>query len=227
MPIALPILSASGERLGAFDLAPSKVIGVGLNYRDHAAEMRLELPQEPVLFLKPPSSLISSGECIVLPTGYRRVDFEGELAVIVGKECRSIAPQQAADHILGFTCANDVSVRELQKRDGQWTRAKGFDTFCPIGPHICQVSDPTQLSLTTLQNGEVRQSSNTNQMIFNVFEVVAFVSRVMTLCAGDVIITGTPAGVGPMRVGDTIEVSIEAVGTLSNPVVSSPPFVKS
>ena len=195
---------------------PTKIIAVGLNYKDHAEELGMDLPDEPILFLKPPTSVISNGENIILPAMSAQVDYEAELAVVIGKRAKNIGIEQAADYITGYTCANDVTARDLQTKDGQWSRAKSFDTFCPLGPEIIKGIDPTNLNIKLILNGEVKQNSNTAQMVFNVFELVSFISKVMTLLPGDVILTGTPPGVGPMKAGDKVEVQIDKIGTLAN-----------
>jgi len=197
---------------------PSKVVAVGLNYRDHAHELGLAIPEEPVLFLKPPTAIIGPGESVICPRESSRVDYEAELGVVVKDRTRDISPEEAPDHILGYTCANDVTARDLQKKDGQWTRAKSFDTFCPVGPWIETDLDPGDLLIQSYLNGERRQSSRTSQLIFNVHELVSFISGIMTLEPGDLIITGTPAGIGPMKPGDEIEVRIEGIGSLKNVV---------
>jgi len=198
---------------------PSKVIAVGKNYADHAREMGGEPPAEPVLFLKPSTAISGPGDPIRYPVGLtQRVDYEGELAVIIGRLCREVPAGQAADVIFGYTCANDVTARDLQERDGQWARAKGFDTFCPLGPWIETDVDPADLELVTSVNGEVRQRARTSQLLHDVAELVAYASSVMTLLPGDVLLTGTPAGVGPLEVGDEVSVTIENIGTLTNPV---------
>ncbi len=194
---------------------PSKIVAVGLNYVDHAAELSMPLPDEPVIFLKPPSAVIGDGDPIVLPD-VGRIDYEGELAVVIAKECRNVAASDAADYILGYTCFNDVTARDLQAKDGQWTRAKSFDTFAPLGPYIAELDDAGKLSIVTRLNGKVVQKSNTSNMVFDVFELVSFISSVMTLKPGDVIATGTPAGVGQLRDGDVVEVEIEGIGVLRN-----------
>ena len=195
---------------------PSKVVAVGLNYRDHARELGLAVPEEPVIFLKPATTIIGPGESVVVPRTSSRVDYEAELGVVVKDRTRDIGPEEAPDHILGYTCANDVTARDLQKKDGQWTRAKSFDTFCPVGPWIETDLDPGDLLIQSYLNGERRQSSRTSQLIFSVHELVSFISGVMTLEPGDLIITGTPAGIGPMKPGDEIEVRIEGIGSLKN-----------
>jgi len=199
---------------------PSKVVAVGRNYADHALEMGGEPPAEPVLFLKPSTSVTGQGDPIAYPVKLtERVDYEGELAVIIGRLCREVPIERAQDVIFGYTCANDVTARDLQARDGQWTRAKGFDTFCPLGPWIETMADPTDLALTTSVNGEVRQRARTSEMVHDVPTLVAFVSQVMTLLPGDVLLTGTPAGVGALQHGDEVSVTIESIGTLRNRVI--------
>jgi len=197
---------------------PTKIVCVGLNYKDHAAEMKEALPEEPVLFMKPASSVIGHDGHIVYPKQSNRVDYEAELAIVIGKRARHVPEKHAKDHILGYTCFNDVTARDLQQKDGQWTRAKSFDTFSPIGPFIATEIDPIGLSIKSKLNGEVKQSSNTSNLIFNPYQLVEFISGIMTLEHGDVIATGTPAGVGPMKKGDTIEIEIETIGTLINVV---------
>jgi 2-keto-4-pentenoate hydratase/2-oxohepta-3-ene-1,7-dioic acid hydratase in catechol pathway len=200
---------------------PQKIVAVGLNYRDHAAEFGLELPDEPVLFMKPPSSMLVHGGKIVYPTMSKRVDYEAELVLVCGTECRNVAPKEASAHILGYTCGNDVTARDLQAKDGQWTRAKSFDTFCPLGPFIETEIDPGDLAIELRLNGEVRQSSNTSNMAFSPAELLSFVSRIMTFYPGDVIMTGTPSGVGEMFPGDTVEVLIAGLDPLRNTVVTA------
>lgn len=199
-------------------VVPSKIIAVGLNYLDHAAELKMDIPTEPVLFLKPPSAVIGPLDDIFYPPTSKQVDYEAELAVVVGKTASQISATNAGDHILGYTCANDVTARDIQKRDGQWTRAKSFDTFCPLGPHIETDLDPTDLNVRLLLNGEVKQQSSTGQMINDVFKLLSFISQVMTVQPGDVILTGTPPGIGPANVGDTVEVQITGIGTLTNKI---------
>ncbi|HNY65630.1 MAG TPA: fumarylacetoacetate hydrolase family protein [Deltaproteobacteria bacterium] len=199
---------------------PGKIVAVGLNYRDHAREMGYELPKEPVLFMKPSTAVIGPFEEIRYPAQSSRVDYEAELAVVMGRTCRNVPASQAKGFILGYTCLNDVTARDLQTKDGQWTRAKSFDTFAPIGPWIVtDIDDPHALDITARLNGEVKQSSNTSNLIFSVFDLVAFISGVMTLNPGDVIATGTPSGVGPMQAGDEIEIEIKGIGVLKNKVV--------
>jgi 2-keto-4-pentenoate hydratase/2-oxohepta-3-ene-1,7-dioic acid hydratase in catechol pathway len=198
---------------------PSKILGVGLNYRAHAQEMGKKLPEEPLLFMKPPSALIGPDEAIVRPRGFARVDYEGELAVVIGRRCRRVPRERALDMVRGYVCLNDVTVRDLQVKDVQYTRAKGFDTFCPVGPRVAEGLDPTRLGIVTRVNGATRQSSTTADLIFDVAALITFASRVMTLEAGDLITTGTPPGVGPIAPGDVIEIEIEGVGLLRNPVI--------
>jgi 2-keto-4-pentenoate hydratase/2-oxohepta-3-ene-1,7-dioic acid hydratase in catechol pathway len=203
-----------------YDLVPSKIIGIGQNYRAHALEMRKPIPAEPLMFLKPRSAMLPDGAAIERPEGFARVDYEGELGVVIGRQARRVSRERALDHVLGFTCVNDVTVRELQDRDVQFTRAKGFDTFCPIGPRIVPGLDPSRLAIRTRVNGQLKQDSSTSDLIFDVPTLIAFVSAHMTLEPGDVIATGTPAGVGPMFPGDVVEIEIEGIGVLRNPVVA-------
>ncbi len=197
-------------------VSPTKIIALGLNYKDHAEETGLPVPDEPLIFLKPPSAVIGSGEAILIPRGIGRVDYEAELAVVIGRRCKNVSEKEASKYILGYTCFNDVTARHLQKKDGQWTRSKSFDTFAPIGPWISTDLDPTDLAIRLYLNGELRQNSRTSRMIFNVYHVVSFVSRIMTLEPGDVIATGTPSGIGPIRDGDKVVVEIEGIGKLVN-----------
>ncbi len=203
---------------------PSKIVCVGLNYLDHAREMDLAVPTEPVIFLKPPSAVIGAGDAIVLPAQSEQVDYEAELALVLGRTARFVSEDDAARHIFGYTCANDVTARDLQKKDGQWTRSKGFDTFCPVGPWIeTDPGDLQDMALRTVVNGEVRQEGNTANMIFPPHLLVSYLSHIMTLLPGDVILTGTPAGVGPIKAGDEVSVEIDRVGFLLNPVISERP----
>jgi 2-keto-4-pentenoate hydratase/2-oxohepta-3-ene-1,7-dioic acid hydratase in catechol pathway len=198
-------------------ILPSKVICIGRNYAEHAREMGSEAPDEPVIFLKPSTAVAGPGDSIVRPTGLsERVDYEGELAVVIGRLCRQVPAERVPEVIFGYTCANDVTARDLQARDGQWTRAKGFDTFCPLGPWMETDVDPADLELSTRLNGEVRQHSRTSLMIHGVPALIVAVSQVMTLLPGDVLLTGTPAGVGAMGKGDQVSVTIDGIGTLSN-----------
>ncbi len=197
---------------------PTKVVCVGLNYRPHIAEMGHAFPDEPVIFLKPSTAVIGPGQPIPLPPGVGRVDHEAELAVVIGRRTHRVTPEMAAHNVLGFTCANDVTARDLQKRDGQWSRAKGFDGFCPLGPWVATDIDVSDVALECRVNGEVRQRARTSEMLFDPFEIISFVSQVMTLVPGDVILTGTPGGIGPISDGDSVEVRIQGVGSLENPV---------
>jgi len=197
---------------------PTKIVAVGLNYQDHAKELGMAVPESPVLFLKPPTSVIGPGDDILYPTMSRQVDYEGELGIVIRDRISRILPGDARKHILGYTCANDVTARDLQKQDGQWTRAKGFDTFCPVGPWIETDLDPGDLAIETYLNGERRQSSRTSQFVFSIDHLVSFISQVMTLEPGDLIITGTPSGIGPMKSGDEVEVRVEGIGSLKNRV---------
>jgi len=199
---------------------PSKVAALGLNYRDHAREMGMPIPEEPIIFLKPSTAVIGPGEAVLYPAGgiTGRVDYEAELGIVIGKRAKSVSAAQAMDYILGYTCVNDVTARDLQARDGQWSRAKGFDTFCPIGPCIETELDPSRLKVQAVLNGKLVQDSNTSELIFTVPRIIELVSRVMTLLPGDIIATGTPPGVGPMKPGDSITIHVEGVGRLTNPV---------
>lgn len=199
---------------------PSKIVLAGLNYSDHAAELSMPVPKEPVIFLKPPTAMIAHKEKIIYPGGTQRVDYEGELAVVIKKEAKNIPEDKAAGYILGYTCLNDVTARDLQKKDIQWTRAKSFDTFCPLGPWLETNLDPAAIAIKTYLNGRLVQDSNTSNFIFSVNRLISFISGIMTLMPGDVISTGTPPGVGALSVGDKIEVEIEGIGKLSNYVAS-------
>jgi 2-keto-4-pentenoate hydratase/2-oxohepta-3-ene-1,7-dioic acid hydratase in catechol pathway len=200
---------------------PSKIVCVGRNYREHAAELGNEVPVEPLIFFKPPSSLLAPEQQIRRPKLSQRVDFEGELAVVVGRKCYKAGPgEDVRPYILGYTCLNDVTARDVQKNDSQWTRAKGFDTFCPVGPLVTDEIDPwAGVSVETRVSGEIRQQGNTRDFIFPLEVIIRYITQVMTLFPGDVIATGTPKGVGPVVAGEVIEVSVEGVGTLRNPVV--------
>ena len=201
---------------------PGKIICVGRNYVAHAREHAAEVPEIPMLFLKPPSAVIGPNEAIILPPQSQQIEHEAELVAVIGKRGRWIPPDAALDHILGYTIGNDITARDLQRRDGQWTRGKGFDTFCPIGPWIATEFDPADAMITCYVNGEMRQMASTRDMVFSVRQLVAFASSVMTLEAGDLLFTGTPAGVGPLLAGDRVEVNIEGLGSLSNPVEAEP-----
>ncbi|MGE0161217.1 MAG: fumarylacetoacetate hydrolase family protein [Gemmatimonadales bacterium] len=200
---------------------PSKIVCVGMNYAKHAAEFGNPIPKEPLIFLKPPSSLIGPNDPIVMPKGAGQVDYEGEIGVCIGKRARHVSKQDAWDYVDGLLAINDVTARELQRADGQWSRAKGFDTFCPVGPvtPIAKV-DRGALSVTTRVNGKVRQQSGADDMVFDIPSLVAHISRIMTLEPGDLIATGTPSGVGPLAPGDVVEIEIGGVGKVSNPVVA-------
>ncbi|MBN1964444.1 MAG: fumarylacetoacetate hydrolase family protein [Anaerolineae bacterium] len=198
---------------------PGKIVCIGRNYAAHAAEHQAEVPDEPMLFLKPPSALIGPGVPIELPAGVGRIDHEAELAVIIGRQARRVSRDEALAYVLGYTCANDVSARVLQKKDGQWGRAKGFDTFCPLGPWINTELDPSDLQVRAYVNGDLRQDDRTSHMVFDVPALIAFISDVMTLEPGDLILTGTPAGVSELHDGDTVRIEIEGIGALSNPVI--------
>ncbi|MFC1925291.1 fumarylacetoacetate hydrolase family protein [Chloroflexota bacterium] len=199
---------------------PSKIVALGLNYRSHAEETKLPIPSVPLIFLKPSTAVIGHGDEIVLPPLSRRVDYEGELGVVIGRMAKDVTQKKAKDYILGYTCVNDVSERYAQKEDGQWTRAKGFDTFAPIGPWIETGIEPDDLKIETYLNGRLCQSARTSDLIFGIDILVSFVSSVMTLLPGDIISTGTPSGIGRMNHGDVVEVSIEKIGSLRNYVVS-------
>jgi 2-keto-4-pentenoate hydratase/2-oxohepta-3-ene-1,7-dioic acid hydratase in catechol pathway len=199
---------------------PSKIVCVGRNYLDHAKELAHDVPTKPLIFYKPPSSLLASGGQICYPPDVSRMDYEGEIGIVIGKRMRHLgASESALGYIFGFTCVNDVTGRDLQDKDGQWARAKGFDTFCPVGPVIATDLDPAALAVETTLNGEVRQKGGVSQLIFSFDVILRWISRFCTLEPGDLIATGTPAGVGPMQVGDTVEVKIEGIGTLRNTVV--------
>jgi len=197
---------------------PSKIVALGVNYKSHGEEMSHSLPEEPLIFLKPPTAVIGHNDTIIYPPSSKRVDYEGELGVVISQEAHNIKKEKTKNYILGYTCVNDVTARDLQAKDKQWTRAKGFDTFAPIGPCIEMELDPSDLALETRLNGEVKQKTRTSELIFDVFHLVSFISEVMTLLPGDVIATGTTAGIGPMKPGDIVEVEIEGIGVLRNHV---------
>lgn len=211
-PWASPGAGSTARAWGDEDLlcpvVPTKIVCVGRNYAAHAKELGSDLPVEPLLFLKPPSSLIGPGDAVVLPPESARVEHEAELGVVIGRRARLVSRERAMEYVFGFTCVCDVTARDLQRKDGQWTRAKGFDTFCPVGPFIETDFDPTNARIVCRVNGEVRQDASTGQMIFDVPSLVAYVSRVMTLEPGDLLITGTPEGVGPLAAGDALEVEL-------------------
>ncbi len=216
-----------GEPVGAVDdltlappvSAPSKIVCIGRNYAAHAAEHNADVPTEPMLFFKPPSAIIGLNAPIRFKSAYGKVDHEAELAVIIGRAARDVSQAEALDYVLGYTCANDVSARDFQQNDNQWGRAQGFDTFCPLGPWINTELDPADVAIGCTVNGETRQDSRTANMVFDVPALIAFISGVMTLMPGDLILTGTPAGVSQLFDGDVVEVSVEGIGTLRNPVV--------
>jgi 2-keto-4-pentenoate hydratase/2-oxohepta-3-ene-1,7-dioic acid hydratase in catechol pathway len=216
----------TGDRLPAAEIRllapvlPSKVLAIGRNYAEHAKELGGEVPKEPLVFLKPPSSLVPPGGVVLLPPESQRVDYEGEMALVIGRTARRISAHAWKEHLLGLTCACDVTCRDLQKTDGQWWRAKGYDTFLPLGPVIDTEADPKDLALETRVDGAVRQSARTSDMFFDVGAILAFVSSAMTLFPGDVILTGTPAGVGPLAPGNRVEVTLEGVGTLAATVAA-------
>ena len=202
-------------------VVPSKIVCIGLNYKDHAAEQGKPLPAEPLIFLKPSTAVVATGEPIVLPEGVGRVDYESELAVVIGRRATRVREADAMAHVLGYTCMNDVTARDLQKKDARYTRAKGFDTFAPLGPCIATGLSPDDLRITGTVNGTVRQDSTTRELIFPVATLIAYISRIMTLLPGDIVSTGTPAGIGPLQAGDEVVVSVQGVGELRNPVVAA------
>jgi 2-keto-4-pentenoate hydratase/2-oxohepta-3-ene-1,7-dioic acid hydratase in catechol pathway len=208
--------------LGTFELLapvlPTKIVCVGLNYRAHAAEFDEAIPEEPLLFIKPPSALIGPGEPILLPAQSDHVDYEAELALVVGRLCRAVRAKEAASCVAGYTCGNDVTARDLQARDGQWTRSKSFDTFCPLGPQVVREAPARDAAVAALLDGVEVQRAQVGDMLFSPLDLLVFVSAIMTLEPGDVIMTGTPPGVGPLRRGQVVTVSVEGVGSLDNPV---------
>ena len=218
-PQSISALALTEAKLGA-PVQPSKIVCIGRNYREHAKELGNEVPTEPLIFLKPPSSLIGPGQPIVRPAISGRVDHEGELGVVIGKTCRHLrADEDVRPYILGYTCVNDVTARDLQKKDGQWTRGKGFDTFCPVGPIVSSELDPwSGVSVEARANGELRQQGNTLDFIFPLDVVIRYISEVMTLLPGDLIATGTPSGVGPLNAGDVVDITVGGIGTLRNSV---------
>ena len=237
-PDSLRVTATTGHPFAPFELSsavfpladvrllppvlPSKVIGIGKNYAEHAREMGGEAPEVPVVFLKPSTSVIGPGETVVLPPQSQSVEFEGELAVVIRRLAREVPADRVDDVVLGYTCADDVTARDLQRTDGQWTRAKGFDSFCPLGPWIATDLDATAVDIQTTVNGVVRQSANTKDMVHSVRDLVVFVSSFMTLLPGDVILTGTPAGVGPLADGDRVTVSVTGIGDLDHLVTAAP-----
>ena len=215
-------VSLTDVKLLAPVIPRSKVVCVGKNYADHAAEMGGEVPKEPIIFLKPNTSVIGPNDVIRWPIQSNRVDYEAELAIVISRICKDVPKEKAADVIFGYTIANDVTARDIQKTDGQWTRAKGFDTFCPVGPWIDTEFKPASQRITTVIKGETHQNATLNQMVFDIPTIISFITSVMTLLPGDVIITGTPAGIGPMPAKSTIAVSIEGLGQLTNRVSAQP-----
>ena len=216
---AIPHVSLADAKL-LIPVRPSKIVCVGRNYRAHAAELGNEVPQEPLIFFKPPSSLLAPGESILRPKMSQRTDYEGELGVVIGRRChKPSADENVRSYILGYTVVNDFTARDIQKQDSQWTRGKGFDTFCPVGPVVSNEIDPwAGVSVETRVNGDLRQQGNTRDFIFPLDVIVRYIANVMTLWPGDLIATGTPEGVGPVVSGDVVEVTVEGVGTLRNPV---------
>jgi 2-keto-4-pentenoate hydratase/2-oxohepta-3-ene-1,7-dioic acid hydratase in catechol pathway len=198
---------------------PSKIVAIGLNYRETAAELGVAIPEDPAIFLKPVSAMVGPGDPILYPPQSRRVDYEAELAIVIRRRCRNVSPARAREHVLGYTCLNDITARDLHRKDRLVARAKGFDTFCPVGPCIATDIDPNAVRVETYVNGERRQAGSTKELIFPVEDLVARVSEIMTLMPGDVITSGTPAGAGPLQPGDRVEVRIEGIGSLINPVV--------
>jgi 2-keto-4-pentenoate hydratase/2-oxohepta-3-ene-1,7-dioic acid hydratase in catechol pathway len=212
-----PAIASTGARLLP-PVVPSKIVCVGLNYKDHAAEQGKPLPEEPVIFLKPSSAVIGPGGTIRLPPGAGRVDHEAELGVVIGRTATSVRAGRAHQHIFGLTCVNDVTARDLQQKDGRYTRAKGFDTFAPIGPCIASGLEGRDLQVRGYVNGDLRQDSRTRELIFTIPELIEFISSIMTLLPGDIISTGTPAGIGPIRPGDSVTIHVEGIGALTNSV---------
>jgi 2-keto-4-pentenoate hydratase/2-oxohepta-3-ene-1,7-dioic acid hydratase in catechol pathway len=222
---------AKGQLVGAVDevdllapCTPTKIVAVGRNYAEHAAELGNVVPSEPLLFFKPPSAVIGPGAPVVLPPQSERVDHEAELCLVIGRRCRNVSQDEAWDYVLGVTCGNDVTARDIQRSDNQWARAKGFDTSAPLGPWIVSglsATDVVDLSITCQVNGNVRQMGQTKDMVFTPAMLVSYVSQMITLEPGDVVMTGTPAGIGPLEAGDVVEVTIEGIGTLENPVVAA------
>jgi 2-keto-4-pentenoate hydratase/2-oxohepta-3-ene-1,7-dioic acid hydratase in catechol pathway len=205
----------SGQARLLCPVSPSKIIGIGRNYKKHAEELKNEVPEQPLMFFKPPSSLVDPGGTVELPPESERVDYEGELLVVIGRRCRRVSTAEAARSIFGYSIACDVTARDLQQKDKQWTRAKGFDTFCPVGPYVIPLADPNALGLQLSVNGAVRQDGNTRDMIFDIPTLIAYASNAMTLEPGDVILTGTPEGVGPLSHGDVVSIRIEGLGELT------------
>ena len=201
-------------------VTPSKIVCIGLNYKDHAAEQGKPLPAEPLIFLKPSTAVVDPGGAVEIPPGVGRVDYESEMAVVIGRRATRVSEADALAHVFGLTCMNDVTARDLQKKDGRYTRAKGFDTFAPLGPCIATGLSPDALAVTGTLNGRVRQQSSTRELIFPVATLIAYISRIMTLLPGDIVSTGTPAGIGPLQPGDEFVVEVEGIGALRSPVVA-------
>lgn len=228
-PLSMPIeltgetLEVSQVRLLAPVIPRSKIIGIGKNYTDHAAEMGLDLPTEPLMFLVPNTAVVGPGDDVVIPQQSNEVSYEGELAVVIGRVCRDVSVEDAQKVIFGYTCANDVTARDLQRSDSQWTRAKGFDTFCPLGPWIETDLDPAQQSILTTLDGEIVQDGHSSDMVFGVAHLIAYASAAFTLLPGDVILTGTPAGVGTVSAGQRVDVDISDIGQLTNTFVAATP----
>lgn len=212
--------AAAAEARVLAPVLPTKIVAVGLNYRAHAAELAMATHAEPILFLKPPSALVGPHDAIALPAASSQVDYEAELALVVGRRCRAAGPADAASFVAGYTCANDVTARDLQKVDGQWTRGKSFDTFCPLGPWVVRDAPPPGAAVTAALDGVVVQRGRVGDMIVSALDLLVFVSAIMTLEPGDIVLTGTPPGVGPLRAGQVVTVAVEGVGRLSNPVVA-------
>ncbi len=221
--LAAPVQGGLGAVTLLTPVRPSKIICVGLNYKNHAAEVHKPLPVEPLLFLKPSTAVIDPGAPIRLPPGVGRVDYEGELAIVIGRRAHRVSQARAWDYIFGLTCMNDVTARDLQNKESQYTRCKGFDTFAPIGPCIAVATDGRPRSIETRVNGQLRQASSTSQLIFGIEHLVEFITFVMTLVPGDIISTGTPSGIGPLADGDVVTVTVEGIGELTNPVAAESP----
>ncbi len=198
---------------------PGKIVLVGLNYRNHARELGMRLPRQPIIFLKPPTAIVGPDDAVIYPQKVKRLDYEAELALVIKKSARNVAVRNALDYVLGFTCLNDITARDIQKKEGQWTRAKSFDSFCPLGPVLRTDLDPSDLKIRSYVNGRLKQDSSTRNLIFSVPELISFISGVMTLLPGDVISTGTPPGIGRLRPGDRVSVEIEGIGRLDNSVI--------
>lgn len=209
-------------RIRIEEINPTKIVMVGLNYREHAKELGMEIPKEPIIFLKPTSALVYNQGQIIYPDSATRVDYEAELAVVISKSAKDLEVSEVKDYVLGYTCLNDVTERDIQKKDGQWTRAKSYDTFCPVGPWIeTNIKNPDDLEIRLLLNGKSMQHANTSDFIFSTYELISFISKVMTLNPGDIISTGTPHGIGELKSGDNVVVEIEGIGRLENTVIKN------